>query len=137
MREIIYYSRTAPTSGKYVNENDPYESGRLDIPIHSVIASFFLSFKIRTDVKLHLIFSGPPDPSKHLELQPVTEGKTDVHKIYLNKKNVAGILKKMLYKYKEGEKREVFPGFFIEKKGFMELVKELYEKGIELPIFTM
>ena len=110
MREIIYYSRTAPTSGKYVNEDNPYESGRLDIPIHSVIASFFLSHKIRIDTKLHLCFGGPPDPQKHLELKPVTEGKTGIHKIYLNKKNVAGILKKMLYKFREGEKKEVFPG---------------------------
>lgn len=129
MREFIYYSRTAPTSGKYVNEDNPYESGRLDIPIHSVIAAFFISYKIRTDVKMHLMFAGMPEPPKHLELQPVTEGKTDIHKIYLNKKNIAGVIKKMLYKYREGEKREVFPGFFIEKKGFLELVKELHEKG--------
>ena len=129
MREFIYYSRTAPTSGKYVNEQDLYESGRLDIPIHSIIAAFFLSYKIRTDVRMNLIFGGPPDPQKHLELQPVTEGKTGMHKIYLNKKNVAGILKKMLYKYREGEKREVFPGFWIQKKGFMELVKEFYAQG--------
>lgn len=134
MREFIYYSRTAPTSGKYVNEDNPYESGRLDIPIHSVIASFFLSQKIRTDVRLHLIFAGMPDPQKHLELQPVLEGKTDIHKIYLNKKNIAGILKKMLYKYKEGEKTEVFPGFWIEKKGFLEFVKELQKQGRDIYI---
>jgi len=129
MREFIYYSRTAPTAGNYVNENDLYESGRLDIPIHSIIAAFFLSYKIRTDVKMNLIFGGPPDPSKHLELQPVTEGKTDVHKIYLNKKNVAGVIKKMLYKYREGEKREVFPGFWVEKKGFLELVNSFLKQG--------
>lgn len=132
MREFIYYSRTAPTSGSYVNERDLYESGRLDIPIHSIIAAFFLSYKIRTDVKMNLIFGGPPDPVKHLALQPVTEGKTDLHKIYINKKNVGGILKKMLYKYREGERREVFPGFWIQKKGFLELVKELYEEGRNL-----
>ncbi len=129
MREFIYYSRTAPTAGKYVNEQDLYESGRLDIPIHSIIAAFFLSYKIRTDVRMNLIFGGPPDPQKHIELQPVTEGKTGLHKIYLNKKNVAGVLKRMLYKYKEGQKTEVFPGFWIEKKGFIELIRELYGQG--------
>src|SRR3989338_11551159 len=129
MREFIYYSRTAPTAGKYVNEQDLYESGRLDIPIHSVIASFFLSNKIRTDVKLNLVFAGPPDPQKHLELKPVTEGETGRDKIYINKKNIAGILKRMLYKYKEGKKNEVYPGFWIEKKGFLELVKDLNEEG--------
>lgn len=124
MREIIYYSRTAPTAGNYIKD-DLQESGRIDIAVHTVIAAFFLSHKIRTDAKLHLVFAGPPDPVKHLELQPVTEGKTGVDKIYLGKKDVSGILKKMLYKYKEGEKKEVFPGFWIEKRNFFEVVNDL------------
>lgn len=129
MKEIIYYSRTAPTAGSYVNEKDLYESGRLDIPIHSVIAAFFLSHKIRTDVKLHLCFAGAPTPPRHLEFKPVTEGETGRDKIYINKKNIAGIIKKMLYKYKEGKRTEVFPGFWIEKKGFLEVVNELIDQG--------
>src|SRR3990167_3543615 len=128
MKEFIYYSRTAPTSGNAIGE-DLQRSGRIDIAIHTVIASFFLSHKIRTDTKLHLIFAGPPDPPKHLELKPVVEGKTGIDKIYLAKKDVSGVLKKMLYKYREGEKYEVFPGFWIEKKGFLEVVKELENKG--------
>jgi tRNA (pseudouridine54-N1)-methyltransferase len=127
MREFIYYSRTAPTSGSYIKD-DLQESGRVDIAIHTVIASFFLSHKIRNDVKLHLMFAGPPTPPRHLELQPVTEGQTGIDKIYISKKNVSAILKKMLYKYKEGERREVFPGFTIEKKGFIELVNEYIKK---------
>jgi len=133
MREFIYYSRTAPTSGSYV-KSDLMKSGRLDIAIHSVIAAFFLSHKMRTDVKLHLCFAGPPDPQKHLELRPVTEGMTGVDKIYLSKKNVEGVIKRMLYKYKDGEKREVFPGYWVEKKGFLEVVKELYKEGRNLYI---
>lgn len=133
MREIIYYSRTAPTAGNFIKE-DLAESGRIDIAIHTVIASFFLSHKIRTDMKLHLIFAGPPDPVKHLELQPVTEGTTGIDKIYMGKKDVSGVLKKMLYKYREGEKKEVFPGFWIEKKGFLEIVKDLDNAGRNLYI---
>src|SRR3989344_4065100 len=133
MREFIYYSRTAPTSGGYIKE-DLQASGRIDIAIHTVIASFFLSHKIRTDVKLHMIFGGMPTPPRHLELMPVTEGETGIDKIYLAKKNISDVLKKMLYKYREGEKKEVFPGFWIEKKGFQELVKELYEEGRNLYI---
>src|SRR3989344_1758143 len=131
MREFIYYSRTAPTSGSYIQQ-DLQKSGRIDIAIHIVIASFFLSHKIRTDTKLHLLFAGPPDPSKHLLLQPVTEGKTGIDKIYLAKKDVSGVLKKMLYKFKEGENNEVFPGFWIERKGFLELIKEMIEEGKNL-----
>ncbi len=128
MREFIYYSRTAPTAGNYITE-DLQRSGRIDIAVHTVIVSFFLSHKIRTDVKLHLCFAGVPDPPKHLQLQPVTEGKTGDDKIYLAKKNISDILKKMLYKYREGERREVFPGFWIEKRGFLEIVKEMHKNG--------
>lgn len=128
MREIIYYSRTAPTSGSYIREN-LQESGRIDIAIHTVIAAFFLSHKIRNDMKLHLCFAGPPDPSKHLELKPVTEGKTGIDKIYLAKTNVSAVLKKMLYKFREGEKHEVFPGFWIEREGFLDVVKKLNADG--------
>lgn len=134
MREFIYYSRTAPTSGSYIKE-DLEKAGRLDIAIHSVIAAFFLSHKMRDDVKLHLIFTGMPDPPKHLELKPILEGETGVDKIYLSKKNVSGVIKKMLYKYKEGEKKEIFPGYWIEKKGFLEIIKELHSQGRQ--IFVM
>ena len=128
MREFIYYSRTAPTTGSYVKE-DLMKSGRLDIAIHSVIASFFLSHKMRTDVKLHLVFAGMPDPVKHLELKPVTEGKTGIDKICLSKKNVQDVIKKMLYKYKLGERREIFPGYWIQKRGFMEVINDLRDEG--------
>jgi tRNA (pseudouridine54-N1)-methyltransferase len=128
MREFLYYSRTAPTAGNYVKE-DLMKSGRLDIAIHSVIASLFLSHKIRTDTKVHLVFAGQPDPSKHLEMKPKVDGKTGVDKIYISKKNVSTIIKKMLYKHKEGEKREVFPGFWVEKKGVYQVLKDLVGEG--------
>jgi len=128
MREIIYYSRTAPTSGSYIKEN-LQESGRVDIAIHTVIATFFLSHKIRTDSKLHMVFAGMPDPPKHLEIKPVTEGETGIDKIYLAKTDVSSIIKKMLYKYREGERREVFPGFWIEKKGLLSVVEDLKKEG--------
>jgi tRNA (pseudouridine54-N1)-methyltransferase len=130
-REIIYYSKTAPTSGKLVKD-DLMKSGRLDIAIHTIIASFFLSHEIRTDVKLHLIFDGHPDPPKHLELKPVTKGKTDLDKIYFSKKDVSGIIKRMLYKYKPKTKNEVYPGFWIEKKSLLSLIKEMKNRDIYL-----
>ena len=133
MREFIYYSRTAPTSGNF-STDDLQKAGRIDIAIHVIIASFFLSHKIRSDTRLHLLFAGPPDPSKHIEIAPVLEGETGINKIYLAKKNVSSILKKILYKFKQGEKREVFPGYWIEKKGFLELVKELKNQGKNLYI---
>lgn len=133
MREFIYYSRTAPTSGNYIGE-DLQAAGRIDIAIHTVIAAFFLSHKMRTDVCLHMLFAGPPTPPRHLELKPVTEGEVGVDKIYLSKKNISTILKKMLYKYKEGKKNEVFPGYWIEKKGFLDLVNGMYKEKRNLYI---
>ncbi len=132
MREFIYYSRTAPTTGNF--GEDLQKAGRIDIAIHVIIATFFLSHRIRADAKLNLIFAGPPDPQKHIEMAPVVEGETGLDKIYLSKKDVSGILKRILYKYKEGQRREVFPGYWIQKKGFLELVKDLSNQGRNLYI---
>ncbi len=136
MRSFIYYSRTAPTSGKFDIEN-LQKAGRIDIAIHVIIATFFLSHKIRADSRLHLIFAGPPNPPRHIEMSPVIEGETGIDKIYISKTNVASILKKLLYKYREGQKREVFPGYWIEKKGFLELINELYNKDNNLYLLDM
>ena len=127
MREFIYYSKTAPTSGSGIKD-DLMKSGRLDIAIHTIIATFFLSHDIRRDVKLHLVFDGQPDPPKHLEFFPELEGKTGEDKIYLNKKDISKIIKKMLYKYKPNAKNQVFPGYWIEKKPLLELIKELLKQ---------
>jgi tRNA (pseudouridine54-N1)-methyltransferase len=45
------------------------------------------------------------------------------------KTDVAGIIKRILYKYKEGKKTEVSPGYFVEKKSLLKLVEELQEQG--------
>jgi len=133
MREIVYYSKTAPTKGSF--SQDLQKAGRMDIAVHSVIAAFFLSHDIRRDMTLHMIFDGAPDPTKHLEFKPVTEGKTGEDKIYLNKKDIASIIRKMLYKYKPGAKNEVFPGYSIEKKSLIAVLKEL--KGQNKQIYVL
>lgn len=127
MRSFIYYSSTAPTKGNF--GSDLVKAGRLDIAVHTVISAFFLSHEIRRDVKLHLVFGGKPDPTKHLELKPVLSGQTGVDKIYFSKNNVSALIKKMLYKYKEGEKNEVFPGYWIEKKDLIGVMRDLVDEG--------
>lgn len=129
MRHIIYYSSTAPTTGNQINKDDLMSSGRLDIAIHTVISSFFLSHEMRSDVTLHLVFDGPNDPTKHLIFKPVFSSKENPNKIYLNKKDVSQIIKKMLYKYVPEKCTEVFPGYFIEKKALNVLLKELTDSG--------
>ncbi|MEM0465947.1 MAG: tRNA (pseudouridine(54)-N(1))-methyltransferase TrmY [Candidatus Pacearchaeota archaeon] len=121
VRDIIYYSASARTSGNF--GNDLMKAGRMDIALQIIIMSFFISHDIRKNVRLHLIFNGPPDPPKHIELFPGEKlGKTD---FFISKKDVAGLIKKMLYKYKPGIKNEVIPGYYIEKKSLVDLLNEL------------
>jgi tRNA (pseudouridine54-N1)-methyltransferase len=121
MRNFIYFSESARTSGNF-DVNNLMKAGRMDIIMHVIINSFFLSHNLRDDVKLHLIFYGQPDPPKHIEIQIKPETN-------LSKKDIANLIKKILYKYKEGKKTEVLPGCFVEKKSFLRVVEELLDEG--------
>lgn len=100
------------------------KAGRLDIACHTIIASFFVSHSIRSDVRLHLVFYGPPDPPKHLEIISSPEMNE-----FISKKDVSGLIKRMLYKYKKGQKAECFPGCYIEKKSLLSVIQELKAQG--------
>ena len=89
MREFVYFSNKAVTSGKYLSGNLMH-AGRMDIAIHVLINSLFLSHKIREKTKIHLIFNGPPNPPQHLIIFP--DGKKSSGKIQLSKKDVAGLI---------------------------------------------
>ncbi|MAG11009.1 hypothetical protein CMI44_01720 [Candidatus Pacearchaeota archaeon] len=128
MKHLIYFSGKAVTSGKALS-GDLMKAGRMDIAIHSLIQGIFLSHNFRKDVKFHFIFYGMPDPPKHIEIQV----KEDTP---ISKKDVAKVIQKLLYKYKEGEKREVLPGCFVEKKSFLRVVEELEEQGNQIFILN-
>ncbi len=121
MRHFIYFSSSAQTSGNF-DVNNLMKAGRMDIVMHTIINVFFLSHQPREDVKLHLIFYGQPDPPKHIEIRIEPE-------LEISKKNIANLIKKILYKYKEEKKTEVFPGCFVEKKSFLKVVEELVKEG--------
>jgi tRNA (pseudouridine54-N1)-methyltransferase len=123
MRHFVYFSKNAATSGKALSkyaDGGLMKAGRMDIAIHSFIQAVYLSNDFRKDVVFHFIFYGMPDPPKHLQIQ-VTDD------LSLSKKDVGKMIQKMLYKYKQGTKAEVFPKCFVEKKGFIEIVEELIE----------
>ncbi len=120
MREIVYFSRNAVTTGNF---KDLMSAGRMDIVCHAVIMSFFISNKLREDVRLHLFFYGKPDPPKHIELMP----KID-EKFQLSKKDIAGLIKRMLFKYKKNRKIEAFPGCFVEKLSLSKFISNLNKK---------
>ena len=136
MREFIYFSGKARTSGNF---DDLMKAGRMDIVCHFIINAFFLSHKIREDTKLHLVFYGPPNPPMHLELFPgQLSEKTSIpetgmqvgdDKPDISKKDIAGLIKKMLFKFKEGKKTRVWNGFYVEKKPLFKVIEELKKEG--------
>ena len=127
MRQFVYFSKSAATSGKVLAENSLMQAGRMDIAIHSFIQGVFLSHGFRKDVKFHFVFYGQPDPPKHIEIQVKDE-------LDLSKKDVGNLIKKILYKYKPGKKTEVLPGCFIEKKSFLGVLDNLIKEGNEIYI---
>ena len=122
MKHFIYFSRNASTTGNF---KDLMKAGRMDIVIHSIIQGLFLSNGFREDVKMHLVFYGMPDPPKHIEIQVTPD-------LEISKKDVANLIKKILYKYKKDKKTEVFPKCFIEKKSFLKVIEELINEDKEI-----
>jgi tRNA pseudouridine-54 N-methylase len=120
MRTFVYFSQSARTSGNFDTRN-LMDAGRLDIAMHVIINTFFLSHALRDDAVLHLVFYGMPDPPKHIEIH-VTKDTS------LSKKDTATLIKKILYKYKEGKKIEAIPGCFVEKKSFLHVIEELIKE---------
>jgi tRNA pseudouridine-54 N-methylase len=120
MREFVYYSAKAKTSGNF--GDDLMKAGRMDIVCNVIIQAFFLSNRTREDMHLHLIFDGQPNPPMHLEIISNPD-------LPISKKDVAGLIKRMLYKCNDKKKTEVFPGCFIEKKSFSALMKEFEAEG--------
>lgn len=119
MREFVYYSQKARTSG---NWTDLMKAGRMDIVCNVIIASLFISHKLREDIRLHLIFDGMPNPPMHLEFDSNKD-------LPISKKDIGKLIKIMLYKCNKDRKMEIFPGCFIEKKSINKLIEELENKG--------
>ncbi|MFH0711741.1 MAG: tRNA (pseudouridine(54)-N(1))-methyltransferase TrmY [archaeon] len=133
MREFVYYSVNGVTTGNLIGE-DLMKAGRIDIACQFIIQSLFVSRAMRDDTKVHLILMGPPDSPKHLEIFPGknldgVEGKIDI-----SKKDVAGLIRRMLYKYRKGERVEIGEGYSVEKKGFVKLMEEFVDEGKEIYI---
>lgn len=121
MKHFIYYSKDGTTSGKVLSQGNLMKAGRIDIAIHSFIQAVYLSNEFRKDVTFHFLLYGMPDPPKHIEITVKDEST-------ISKKDVANLIKKLLYKYKQGEKKEVHPGCFIEKKSFANVVEDLIKQ---------
>jgi tRNA pseudouridine-54 N-methylase len=98
------------------------KAGRMDIAIHFIINSFFLSNNLRDNIKLHLIFYGPPCPPRHITLVSNPD-------MPISKKDVAGLIRRMLFKYKNNKTEEVYPGCYIDNKNFFQIIDEKIKEG--------
>jgi tRNA (pseudouridine54-N1)-methyltransferase len=123
MKHFVYFSQKGATSGKALS-GDLMKAGRLDIAIHSFIQAVFLSHDFRKDVTFHFCLYGMPDPPKHIEITVNEETP-------ISKKDVVKLIQKILYKGKKGEKTEVVPGCFVERKSFLKVIEELLDKEVE------
>ena len=127
---FIVYSKHAWSSPSFKD----LRQGRLDILIHSIIHSLFVSENIRKDVELNLFLAGPPDPIKHIQIIPKKETP-------FSKKDLADLLRIALGKYKKDRKIEALPGVFVEKKNLNEFLKEKFEElekeGIKGKLFIL
>jgi tRNA (pseudouridine54-N1)-methyltransferase len=122
MREFIYYSKSAVTAGNLIKD-DLKKAGRMDIVCNVIVSVFFVSNAMREDVRLHLVFDGGPNNPRHIVMDSNTE-------MPISKKNVAGLIKRLLYKAKNEEGlREIVPGCSIEKKSFEKVVMDLDKEG--------
>ena len=122
MKHFIYFSKSAATSGGALAQGDLMKAGRMDIAIHSFIQAVYLSNDYRKDVVFHFVFYGPPNPPRHIEIQISDE-------LEISKKDVGNLIKKILYKYRDGKKTEVFPKCFVEKKSLLEVVEDLSKEN--------
>lgn len=122
MREFVYYSKSAPTTGKF--SDDLKKAGRLDVALNSFLQVFYVSNDVRKDTTLHLIFDGPPDAPKHLIINP-----SKTNKVTLSKKDLLWAIRKLLLKYKQGEKVEYKPGYEVEKKDLLTVLDEMKAAG--------
>ena len=127
MKHFVYFSKSAVTSGSALSRagGNLMHAGRMDIAIHAIIQGLFLSHGFRDDVKMHLVFYGSPDPPKHIEIQIKEE-------LDISKKDVGNMIKKILYKYREGKKTEVLPGCYVEKKSLLKVVESLVLEGNDI-----
>lgn len=99
-------------------------AGRIDVLLHSIISALFASNVFRDDVEIHLIMMGPPTSPRHIMIR-YDEGNT------ISKKNLKKLIEIALRRCKEGERREVHPGVFVDNYSIERLILEFRDIGLK------
>lgn len=119
MRKFVIYSSTARTDPII---KDLKSAGRIDVLLHSVISSLFISNQFRKENEVHLYLMGPPRSPRHITI------KYDEN-LTISKKNLKKLLEMCLRKCKPGISKEIHPGVFVDDKPFEIFLEELFSES--------
>jgi len=119
MRIFIFYSNTIRTDGNFKNI---YYSGRLDIAINSIIHAFFVSNGLRKNIRFDLYLTGKPVPPRLIRIE------SDINTPW-SKKDISTLLSISLKKYNKRNIKNPFPGVYVDKVDFFDLLNEYKNNG--------
>jgi tRNA (pseudouridine54-N1)-methyltransferase len=116
-RTFILYSHA--TTNPNFDINNLYQAGRLDLVCRCVIASLWLSERIRKDSQIIVSFNGGPNPPIAIRFDGAKLSGVEP-----SEKSIAHLIKKCFFKVKEKEWLAIQQGLAVSKKSFQELIKE-------------
>lgn len=132
MPAFVVVGHRAVTDGNFSLNDLPGSTGRLDILIRCVTASFFLSHGLRRNVETYLVLQGEPEPPKTLRF-------AGAELKYLNpdERSTASLIRTALMQNPGREndgKREVqsTPGIYVSRGGLPETLEKMKEKPVFL-----
>lgn len=107
-REYLLYSRLGRTDSNFKNL---HQAGRLDVVYECIVASLYLSHRIRKNAVFHASLSGPPSPPLHVRI----DGST-LYNVRIDQESWKGIFKKIL-------RGKNHPGISTNKTSFEAFLK--------------
>ncbi|MCH8519965.1 MAG: hypothetical protein LAT82_04395 [Nanoarchaeota archaeon] len=105
-----------------ITSSNLQSQGRLDIVLHSIITSLFISHVFREDTTLEIICMGPPLKPRRISISYHKEQT-------LSKKNLKKIIEIALNKCKSNKELEVHPGVFIKEIDVDSYIEEEFIKN--------
>lgn len=106
-----------------ITSSNLQSQGRLDIVLHSIITSLFISHEFRKDTILEIICMGPPLKPRRVSIEFNEEQN-------ISKKNLKKTIELALKKCRSSEEVEVHPGVKVKEINIDLYVEEILENSI-------
>jgi tRNA (pseudouridine54-N1)-methyltransferase len=132
MRDFILRARKGPTTPDRALV-PPGDDRHLEIVAHCVVNALFTSRQARPATTIHLAFDGPAAPPKVIRLESDALGSLPG----LDERSIWEVLRGALETGRHlalGEEVQSFPGIFVAKKSFEQLVRERLAAG---PLYAL